>query len=41
MFLKITGPGDAPEEMLDWQKISELFQTTWLRLNAPPVVDGI
>ncbi len=41
MFLKITGPGDAPDEMLDWQKISELFQTTWLRLNAPPVVDGI
>jgi hypothetical protein len=41
MFLKITGPGDAPEEMLDWQKISELFQATWLRLNAPPVVDGI
>ena len=41
MFLKITGPGNAPEEMLDWQKISELFQTTWLRLNAPPVVDGI
>ena len=41
MFLKITGPGDAPEEMLDWQKISELFQATWLRLNAPPIVDGI
>jgi hypothetical protein len=40
MFIKIEGPGDAPSELTDWQKISALFQATWLRLNSPLIVDG-
>lgn len=40
MFVKILGPGDAPVELLDWQKISEIMQATWLRLNAPLAVVG-
>lgn len=39
-FVKILGPGDAPVTLTDWQKISEIMQATWLRLNAPPVITG-
>lgn len=40
MFVKILGPGDAPVKLLDWQKISEIMQATWLRLNAPIAIVG-
>jgi hypothetical protein len=37
---QVLGPGDNPETVADWQKITNIFQTTWLRLTGALIVNG-
>src|SRR5574344_1590241 len=37
---QVNGPSDAPEQLTDWQKISNIFQATWLRLTGALIVNG-
>jgi len=37
---QVNGPGDVPEQLTDWQKISNIFQATWLRLTGALIVNG-
>lgn len=37
---QVLGPGDNPETVADWQKITNIFQATWLRLTGALIVNG-
>ena len=37
---QVNGPSDAPEQLTDWQKITNIFQATWLRLTGALIVNG-
>ena len=37
---QVNGPGDAPGQLTDWQKITNIFQATWLRLTGALIVNG-
>lgn len=37
---QVNGPSDAPEQLTDWQKITNIFQATWLRLTGALIVSG-